>query len=1247
MDFEYNGYQFSMPGNDSMKLVDVLAKLGIEVDNSAIIDASFTNETLVRVFKAKADYQYQVLVPVPSDDSEIVVCAAPDAEPAEAIEDVYKTITLPTGIWIIKSLKPFNSEESLKVVTQDTVYDIVVRDAQNPDGTMTLNDENTSSFTVTTASATDNVNHNASLDLDFSFVLTTEALDAMKTVARAGNNPTFVYDFSSALTSPDQSKILARATNVVDAALMAGKRQVGTYSIIDGKLTLTVTSRSWFIERSNFPGQFGISIKIDEETTKNDEEVTFSFDGAGDIKVKFKKKTDQMEKTFYGTTNADGSVTLNYTAKITVNQKLDNLQFNDTYSGEQVLDLSSVKIDGVPATAEMVGANGFKITSENFKAAIGSSDGIPAKTYQVTYSTTVSADKLIKPSVAPNDGTDETNTASWNVDGGSNMPGGETQTRIPFVTPTPEPTPTPAPTPTPPPFNKESDPTTNTTLTNAGEQITYIIEVGDANTTLNGLNVTDYMTDLQTLNDDKVYIAYGSKDAQRTEMPADAIKWTNDDNYSSASSQVFDYTFIEDRNGPAYIIYTTTTLTQAKASEKGIYGTQTVGNNACLVNNNIWKSTQHYVPYKEQEQVQVVKDAVASDEQNNKWQPGATVTYTVTIGTIGETEEDTTTLSNMHIYDNMTDMQKLNPNSITLQIKRQNGTVNTITNVVKNSQTVPVSQTAEGVVTDDTYSRNTVTAFDFYMLADAGKGQLTITYTTTLLDKDSATAMGIFGDVNIDNTAYGGNGSGGHHGTSEYEPAPEFSVVKLVDGVESKALTSIETAENRTVTYTVTYGYDKIKKMDGITINDEMTDIQKLVMNTDGTATIKVNIDKEPEADIVAENGTVLLTKEQWQAGTTWFNMPMATAMYNEDGYSWPYFDDDSYSTSDTVRVFHYKLPNGIGVNTVTVTFQVEMISQAEANESGIMGDQHAWNTGSAENKSDVTDVPVPFDKEVTHYPDIEKEFDHWDVENNKLYWKIIVKRASDSAYPLKNVTVSEQRNHDWKPTHSGGEYFHDISFTYDGGSVSGTGVDYKWFDLVHAVITTESGTELQPVIDYTIDRDNASFHFEQLEEQITILLGVDSPIDPTTKQQVNISNNFAMHNVVRVETDDGSESDDASVEYKVEEIIANKSSQYDSTKRIITYTVVLNSNCYPVDPDSNVLEFEDEMDNGMIILNWNSETKDNPTIRVTPYKGGWSRDTYTFDVNQTGNVIRCSNIIPPYTYNAVTVTETRFNVYL
>ena len=1220
VDFSYslNGkiYEYSLPGGSKITLSDLVNALdvldtkvygrdGYKNINAFLNDVAnveFSTPEYVSVEKVLGNTNYQVITPDTSGQDQILRTQEENKKyiPADDKDVNWTTVNVKEGDYLLNSLKPFKTEEIL-TITMNSGEEIVLKvtDAQNADGTWHLND-NTTTFTVSTQSETNDISHSASLDVDFSYTLTQTALQELKALAQTGEDPVLKYDFSSALMK--DGKKIADVADVAKGSLRVGNREVGYYSIVDGVLTMTITSKSWLLGRTTLSGQFGFSIVMDADNTKDDDGETFEFPGAGDIDVTFKKKTEEGTKSVYGTKNDDGSWTLYYTANLQVNQPLDSLAFTDTYSNEQTLVSGSVKVDGQSVNISSTD-NGFTISDSDFRSAINRVDGqIPAKTYQITYSTTVSAETLFKQEIQEGEptSTTETNTASWTVDGENNHPGGETEYEIPYEVPEPPST----------PFGKTSTPASNTTLSNAGEEITYVIEVGDSETSLNGLHVTDSMTDLQTLNEGKVYIAYGSPENTRTEMPSNSVKWVNDDNYSNNSLQVFDYTFTTEQNGPAYIIYTTTTITQEKATEKGIYGTQTVQNHANLVNDNKWSSTQHQIPLKEQERVPVTKNASVSGEDlttKGNWEPGATVSYKITIGT--KDGDEPTNLNNMHVYDNMQDLQTLDASSISLVIRHADGSTTSVTNVVKDGNTVPVSQVINSEATDNHYSTNWVSAFDFYLPSNVGEGQLEITYTTTIMDQEAATAIGAYGNVSIGNTGYGGNGSDGTSGTGEYEPEPEMTVSKLVDGVESKTLSSIETEDDRTVTYTVTYGYDKIKKMDGVVIMDEMTDIQKLVLDENGNADITIEVMQRPEADLTDSNGNVLLSLNDWDAGSHTFKMPMATAMWNQDGYSWPYFDDDSYSEDQNVRVYYYALPNGLGVNQVKVTFQAEMISQDEANDNSISGSQHAKNKGFAGNQSDETDITVPFEEEVTHKGDIDKSFSHWDVENNRMYWTIRVFKRSDSAYPLENVTISEYPNgaygsnsegeslsippmQFWTSLYDGNDLYRDI---YTGG------IDLSIADVAHAVIVTDSGVTLQAGTDYDVNKQNASFHFNTLDEGITITLPMDSPINLSTGQQQNIINTFYAHNVARIDTEENWDLDDADATYNETKVEASKNSKYDAEKRIITYEVHLNRAGVSLPEDVDVI-FSDLLDEGLTLLNWDTEESENPTVLFQVY---------------------------------------------
>lgn len=86
VDFEYKGYQMSLFGGESYDLVGILLGLGIEIDDSDIENATFSDSTLVEFTKEK-------------------------------------------NIWMLNSKAPFTTYEEMKIYTENTVYVITVKDA--------------------------------------------------------------------------------------------------------------------------------------------------------------------------------------------------------------------------------------------------------------------------------------------------------------------------------------------------------------------------------------------------------------------------------------------------------------------------------------------------------------------------------------------------------------------------------------------------------------------------------------------------------------------------------------------------------------------------------------------------------------------------------------------------------------------------------------------------------------------------------------------------------------------------------------------------------------------------------------------------------------------------------------------------------------------------------------------------------------------------------------------------------------
>ena len=68
VDFTYNDYTYSIPGESSIKLSELIEILGIDIDISDVTDVTFTNESLVRIDKEDGDWNLVSLVAFKSDE---------------------------------------------------------------------------------------------------------------------------------------------------------------------------------------------------------------------------------------------------------------------------------------------------------------------------------------------------------------------------------------------------------------------------------------------------------------------------------------------------------------------------------------------------------------------------------------------------------------------------------------------------------------------------------------------------------------------------------------------------------------------------------------------------------------------------------------------------------------------------------------------------------------------------------------------------------------------------------------------------------------------------------------------------------------------------------------------------------------------------------------------------------------------------------------------------------------------------
>ena len=1056
VDFEYEKegrmYRFSLDGGASISLADLCAVLGMNGETETpdafaarVTDASFSNPSLVKVYRSEYG-------------------------------------------WMLESLKPFDTEETL-TLTMDDGEVIVVRvtDDQST-GVWDLADENNTQFLHVSADSSiteTEQERNAAFRLTFSYSLEE---DVVRAIDAYEGYPVLEYDLASTIAnSPIDIK------NNTNGVISIGTRKLGNYTVVDGKVRLTFTDPSYFDGRTSFTGFFNLTAETDETRLGDEDKWEYHFPGTGDtVTIHYKDEIESADKTYNLQKNPDGSYTLKYTANINVHNDLDSLTFNDTLGGLQTLDPNSVKINGTSVTVSQSGQN----FSFDVAAALHTT-GVAKGNYAVTYETTVTEEQLRQMS---ENKTTETNTASWKVNGKKDVPGGHTE--VEFEKPH-----------EPVPVVKTISSTTNL----PGDIVTYTVTYGSETTELSGFHFSDYMTDVVIPQGQVTVTANG------TTQQIDFAGGATDTNYSKGMTTLYDYTFPEGTpgKGPVTVTYSVKLIDAETAKNSGIYDATDVTNTAQEHKYNTTDTKKTTVTYEKEPHYEVTKTETSNKTEDGKWAPGTEIHYTLTIGDI-ETE-----MGGVHIRDVMTDLQTLQGD---VMIKVGNGQQMKLTDYVAD---------AIKWADDGQYNTNDVTLFDFNMPANAGKGPVVITYTTKVIEQSQATSANIFGDQKIRNTGSGGNQSDGTEGIGEFE---KINITKTV--TQNGASVNGQTVEmDSTVHYTLTYGNAGVN-MAGAYIEDWMTDLQKLV-------------------------GDITITRKDGSS----FVMPAGTGQWSADGNNWGFWDDGKYGT-DQIMLFRYRLPDDIGEGPIKVEYDVQLITEDEAKESGVTGTKSAFNKFIEPQ----TEIKIDFPAEVTHNPIVSKEFDHWDEKNSKVFWNIIVEKDNESAYPIENVTVREA----WDVNH--------ISITEPNQGYNGyNNFDGTYFDIVHAVVTTDDGTVLTPGVDYLIDKDTTKFTFPILKERVHINLAFKSP--------AKIIDGYYMENEVYLNNGETAKADQ---KYNKPTIEAVKNGLYDEKNRVVTWEVQINPTAKEfADSDPARVLFEDLIPSGLQLINYTSGQEENPTIHV------------------------------------------------
>ncbi|MBR3317777.1 MAG: Cna B-type domain-containing protein [Atopobiaceae bacterium] len=310
--------------------------------------------------------------------------------------------------------------------------------------------------------------------------------------------------------------------------------------------------------------------------------------------------------------------------------------------------------------------------------------------------------------------------------------------------------------------------------------------------------------------------------------------------------------------------------------------------------------------------------------------PGGTIDYTLTI--------TGTNLADMNITDTMTDIQ-------TIQ-----GTPTVSVSVGGNSNAAAATSLKNAI-----YSYNADSTYNTYGTQVLGGAvpkeapfngndevTITITYTTKVIDQETATASGIYGEQNVNNTL-SENWSWQQHTTTNKVKYEDETVTKVTKTADSSTLQDTGTYTGSTldgsvngvpdtggtITYTIIVG-DGTTTLDGVKVKDYASGDQKIIENSYTIEGSNVTINP------AALHSYIPTSPQQWDQ----------TAL-------------------------DFTFPAGTGTGPVTITYQAKPYPTASTDDknalaaAGILGKRNLANKVSTGTDEDTTSVPF-------EYPDID-----------------------------------------------------------------------------------------------------------------------------------------------------------------------------------------------------------------------------------------------------------------------------------
>ncbi|MBO7674281.1 MAG: hypothetical protein J6S63_04660 [Atopobiaceae bacterium] len=1003
VDFEYQGFKYTLPGGGAMTLSELFSALKINEDVANVEEVTFTNPDLLSVERVGAEgasferLDHSLLTPDPDTKAtggKLKTKALEDGEDFDELPTLIQTVQVAEGDWIITSLESFDTPETLVVKTAKSTYTIAVTDPPTPfgpgagffGGTATWDMSGlqgpTGSLEIKlTNPSNDGYEVGDKLSFEITYLIESKVWTAFP------NNynpwlgyPTFTYDFGSDFKN---SKFLTSIKSHKSYLYFGGKKR-GTLEVdSEGKIKIQVTDMNWFNSRDEIGGSFTVEVELTGIKDGGGGNTNVEFPGTpGPVTIEKKKHVTTEQKTITNAVKNDGgSYTLTYSASFTVDESVTSLKFEDTLGGKQTLGTVTVDNSDVMSSVTKTEGGGFtKSFTYDF-----SGNGLNAGTHAVTYTTTVDASVYESLSSGGSDWT-TTNTCKWTYDSDKEVPGGDTTYEIKKEPKTP---------PTVDKTSSINDTNSNGQL-DPGEEITYTLTITGKE--LAGMGISDSMTDLQVVQGTPSITVNpaGNSEAYGNWINAITSQITNsaDANYSPYSTTVIGNSEatkipnVEPFNSSSTdvtitITYTTRVIDQSAAAAAGVYGQQNITNT--LSEDWTWQNhtTSHPVKYEDETVTKVSKSATHTMQDHGTYE-GATlnvtqngipdgdgiITYIIVVG------DGTTTLDGVRVTDTFSGDQQLILESF--QMTGSNVTVGNWKPYSANENPTMWNQQA----------------FDFSFPAGTGTGPVTIKYETKPFSGEAANGAGIYGERTFSNTVRTSTDEDTVGVNYEYPYKVPFVVKKTSAPASGTTIQS-----DSPVTYTIIYG-SASDAIAGLTIMDEMTDLQKLKKKDGTTGEYKAStvIVSFPANDLMEQNlyGTIgygtKLEMTKTQDGKYTFDMPDASSGWGNDGVTWSHFDDDSYN-ENMVRVFNFAFPSkfysdesmtqevaeGAIKGRVTVTYTTTIINEGEAAAAGITGQKDVLNTATAKDGSSTTTVKPDFPKNLNHNPDVSKSFSGWD----------------------------------------------------------------------------------------------------------------------------------------------------------------------------------------------------------------------------------------------------------------------------